>query len=76
MSNFWVFWVNLPITLYFFAMARHQSWFRHFSAGPLGRQARQKTVQRKSLPGWPCFDSPGIVAAASKRKKESLKLRI
>jgi len=30
-------------------MLRHQGWFPYFSAGPLGRQARQKTVQRKSL---------------------------
>jgi hypothetical protein len=48
-SNFWVFGANLSITLYFAAMSCHQSWLAHFSAGPIGRQAQQKGVQRKSL---------------------------
>jgi hypothetical protein len=49
MSNFRVFGANLSITLYFAAMSCHQSWLAHFSAGPIGRQAQQKGVQRKSL---------------------------
>jgi len=49
MSNYSVFSANSSITLYFAAMSRHQDWFPHFSAGPVGRQALQKGVQRKTL---------------------------
>jgi len=49
MSNYWVFGASQSITLCFAAMSHYQGWFAHFSAGPVGRQARQKTVQRKSL---------------------------
>ncbi len=49
MSNYSVFQAESPITLYFAAMSRHQGWFVHFSADPVGRQAGQKGVQRKSL---------------------------
>jgi len=43
-------------------MSRHQGWFAYFSAGPVGRQAWQKEVQRKSLEnGWEFTFSDTIV---------------
>jgi len=49
MSNYRVFGANQSINSYLAAMSRHQGWFEYFSATPVGRQARQKGVKRKSL---------------------------
>jgi len=48
-SDYWVFGANQYINSHFAAMSRHHGWFTYFSAAPVGRQARQKGGQRKSL---------------------------
>ena len=49
MPNYWIFGPNQSINSYFAVMSCYQGRSQYPSASPVGRQARQKTVQRKSL---------------------------